>query len=167
MPRTRSCSDHCFPLSPGAHGRARHAGRQWRSLHRLRLVACAAVLALAMGCGSDGGPDRGEAVAVVEVASLPKAAIDQSTAASGLQALSGPARCDVSVRQLDYRTLDPRGADLILVSAALLVPSGPDCSGPFPLVAYSKGTDIIRARTLANAADPETALLVGMFAARG
>jgi pimeloyl-ACP methyl ester carboxylesterase len=98
---------------------------------------------------------------------LPKAAIDQSTTARGLQALTGPARCDVSIRQLVYRTVGPRGEDGIQVSAALLVPGGPDCSGPFPLVAYSKGTDLIRARTLASATDPETGLLVGMLAARG
>jgi pimeloyl-ACP methyl ester carboxylesterase len=132
-----------------------------------RRGACAFLLALSSACGGDDGPASGQPVDMVEVASLPKGAIDQSTAASGLQALSGPARCDVSVRALDYRTSGPRGEDVILVSAALLVPGGDDCRGPFPLVAYSKGTDIIRARTLADPADPETATLVGMFAARG
>ncbi len=133
----------------------------------LRRGACAFLLALSSACGSDGGPASGQPVDMTEVASLPKAEIDRSTAANGLQALSGPARCDVSVRELAYRTSGPRGEDVILVSAALLVPSGADCKGPYPLIAYSKGTDLIRARTLANPGDPETATLVGMFAARG
>ncbi len=144
-----------------------------RRLARLASLGCAtgALLALATGCGSDSDSDSdpapGEAVDVTEVASLPKAAIDQGTAASGLQPLSGAARCDVSLRQLAYRTKDPRGDDPILVSAALLVPGGADCTGPFPLVAYGKGTDVLRDRTLANPDDPETLLLAGMLAAQG
>ena len=63
---------------------------------------------------------------MVEVASLPKVAIDQSTGASGLQALSGPARCDVSVRELDYRTRGPRGEDVEAFAARL---SGTDAAG--------------------------------------
>ena len=131
------------------------------------LLALLSLLSLVPACGSDGGSVRGAPVEMAEVANLPKAAIDQSTAVNGLQPLSGPARCDVSLRELVYRTPDPRGSDLIVVSAALLVPGGADCRGPFPLVAYSKGTDVLRARTLANAADPETQMLVAMLAAQG
>ena len=130
-------------------------------------LALLSLLSLLSACGSDGGSARGAPVEMAEVANLPKAAIDQSAAASGLQPLSGPARCNVSLRELVYRTQDPRASDLIVVSAALLVPEGADCTGPFPLVAYSKATDVLRARTLANAADPETQMLVAMFAAQG
>ena len=124
------------------------------------------VLALLSACGDD-HPARGDAVAVTDVAALTKAAIDQSTTASGLQPLTGPALCDVSIKQMVYRTVGPRGETDVQASAALLVPGGAGCSGPFPLVAYTKGTDFIKARTLASASDPETGLLVGMLAARG
>ena len=138
-------------------------------LARLIRSGCTAgaLLVLATGCGSDGDPAPGQAVEVTSVASLPKAAIDQGAAASGLQPLAGAARCDVSLRQLAYRTRDPRGGKPILVSAALLVPGGADCRGPFPLLAYGKGTDVLRDRTLANPDDPETQLLAAMFAAQG
>lgn len=141
----------------------------WRRAQRAFSCAftCAAVLALSAACGGDNDPGRGDLVELVEVAALPKASIDQSTAAAGLQALAGPARCDVTLSQLVYRTVGPRGEDGIPVSAALLVPGGADCSGPYPLVAYAKGTDLIRSRTLASASDPETGVLIGMLAARG
>ena len=130
------------------------------------LSAAAITLALLTGCG-DNDAERGAPVAITDVATLPKAAIDQSTTASGLLPLSGPALCDVSIKQLTYFTVGPRGEGGVEASAALLLPGGAGCSGPFPLVAYTKGTDVVKARTLASATDSETGLLIGMLAARG
>jgi len=158
------------PILSLLHGPARRLLRLLRLLRFAGLGCTAgAMLGLFAGCGSDGdvNPARGEAVEVTEVASLAKGTIDQRTTASGLQPLSGTARCDVSLRQLAYRTKDPRGDQPIVVSAALLVPGGAGCTGPFPLVAYGKGTDVLRDRTLANPDDPETLLLAAMFAAQG
>src|SRR6185369_5336089 len=45
--------------------------------------------------------------------------------------------------------------------------TGACASDSFPLVAYAKGTDVQKPRTLANPADPETFLLVAMYAAQG
>ena len=138
-----------------------------RAIRLAGALVAATFVVLLCACGSDHHPARGEVVSLDEVATLPKAAIDQATTASSLQPLSGPALCDVSIKQLVYHTVGPRGERDVRASAALLIPGGVGCSGPFPLVAYTKGTDVIRARTLANAADPETAMLVGMLAARG
>jgi pimeloyl-ACP methyl ester carboxylesterase len=141
---------------------------RFSSLKRLfAALGAASLLALLAACGDDDKPARGEVLEISDVATLPKSAIDQSTAASGLQTLSGQAQCDVSLQQVVYRTVGPRGENDVQASAALLVPGGPGCVGPFPLVAYTKGTDLIRSRTLANASDPETGLLIGMLAAHG
>ena len=48
----------------------------------------------------------------------------------------------------------------------MLVPAG-SCSGPAPLVAYAKGTDVQKPRALANPADAETFLLAAVYAAQG
>jgi hypothetical protein len=52
-------------------------------------------------------------------------------------------------------------------SAAVLVPSGVDCPGPFPLIAYVRGTNAFKAHTMANPEDPETIRLMAFFAAQG
>src|ERR1035437_2654049 len=52
-------------------------------------------------------------------------------------------------------------------SGAVLVPSGAGCPGPFPLVAYAKGTDVQKPRTLANLQDSETFVLMAFYAAQG
>ena len=116
--------------------RSGRTGSQWR-LTCLTL----SLLSLLSACG-DSDRGRGDAVALTEVATLTKAAVDQSTTAAGVQPLTGPALCDVSVKQLVYRTVAPDGAD-IEASAALLMPGGAGCTGPFPLVAYTKGTDFM------------------------
>ena len=112
----------CPSLCPLRHPSRSPCPGASRRLFRLSGAALA-IAVLAWGCGGDDGAERGEAVAVTEVAGLTKAAIDQLTAANGMQPVSGPARCDVSLRELTYRTKDPRGEDTILVSAALLVPA--------------------------------------------
>jgi pimeloyl-ACP methyl ester carboxylesterase len=48
----------------------------------------------------------------------------------------------------------------------MLVPAG-NCTTPAALVAYAKGTDVQKPRTLANPADTETFLLAAMYAAQG
>ena len=49
----------------------------------------------------------------------------------------------------------------------LLLPSGADCTAAAPLVAYAKGTDVQKPRTLANPLDGETGLLAAMYAGQG
>lgn len=133
-----------------------------------RRVGCTVVFAAVLAaCGNDDPAPRGELISATDVATLPKAAIDQSTTASGLLPLAGAATCDVTIRRIGFHTRGPKGEDDVKETAALLVPGGAGCSGPFPLVAYGRGTNFIKARTLASATDGETGLLVGMLAAQG
>ena len=135
-----------------------------KRLHVLTAVAAASLLAACGGGGNDN--DRGALKETPQTAAtLTAAQIDTATASSGLQALSGKAKCDVRVVAINYATVGVSG-ETANASGALLVPGGA-CSGPFPLVAYAKGTDVQKPRTLANPADSETALLMAMYAAQG
>ena len=90
--------------------------------HHLGLTAAAAA-ALGAGCGGSGF-DRGSLVeAPSTVTTLTAAQIDAGTAASGLQALSGKAQCDVKVVALNFRTPGPKGEETNS-SGALFVPAG-------------------------------------------
>lgn len=136
-----------------------------KRLHVLTAVAAASLL-VACGGGGGGDNDRGALKEVpATLTTLTTAQIDAGTAASGLQPLSGKAKCDVRVMALNYATVGPNG-EATNASGALLVPAGA-CSGSFPLVAYAKGTDVQKPRTLANPSDSETFLLAAMYAAQG
>ncbi len=101
------------------------------------------------------------------VTTLSAAQINAGTAASGLQAISGTAKCDVKVVALNYNTVGVKGDDSTNASGVMLVPTGAACATPAALVAYAKGTDLQKPRTLANPQDGETFLLAAMYAAQG
>ena len=132
-------------------------------------AAVAALLLAACGGSDDAGPARGSLVeAPATVATLTTAQIDATTASSGLQALSGTAKCDVKIVALNYNTIGAKG-EATNASAAMLVPvASPTCvTANEPLLGYAKGTDVQKPRTLANPADGETFLLAAMYAAQG
>lgn len=132
---------------------------------KLLSVAVAATLFLA-GCGGSSEPDRGSLIDTpATITTLTAAQIDASTAASGLQGLSGKAKCDVKVVTLNYNTIGPASEETNS-SGVMLVPTGA-CTGAAALVAYAKGTDVQKPRTLANPQDSETFLLIAMYAAQG
>jgi len=146
-----------------------------RSIHstRIKLALAATALAALAACGGgDDTPARGTLLeAPVTVATLTAAGIDTATAASGLQALSGKAKCDVKVVALNYATVGATGettnaSGTINASGVMLVPAGA-CTTAAALVAYAKGTDVQKPRTLANPTDQETFLLAAMYAAQG
>jgi pimeloyl-ACP methyl ester carboxylesterase len=136
-----------------------------------RLIAASALASLLVlgGCGSGGddNPSRGSLLSSSAVAKLPVATIDASTQASGLNAVSGPAKCDVSITALDYQTAGAQPTESVNATGVLLLPSGPNCPGPYPLLAYARGTEVLKSRALANQNDPETASLAAIFAAQG
>jgi pimeloyl-ACP methyl ester carboxylesterase len=121
------------------------------------------------GDSLDGSQDRGTLVSTDPpslIGTLTASTIDAQTAASGLNALSGAAQCDVSIWQLDYNTIGVKG-EATNASAALLVPSNCKNGTNGDLIAYAKGTDMQQPRTLASLTDPETFSLVAMFASQG
>ena len=109
--------------------------------------------------------ERGNLIGTTEVlATLPAAAFD----AGQLAALTGAAKCSVKVIPLNYKTIGVSG-EPTNASGVMLVPTGtnPVCAAPAGLIAYAKGTDVQKPRTLANPSDGETQLLAAMYAAQG
>ena len=107
--------------------------------------------------------DRGVLIdKAMVLTTLPAAAFD----AGPLKALTGAAKCDVKVVPLNYKTIGVSG-EKTNASGVLLLPSGSNCTKPAGLVAYAKGTDVQKLRTLANPADGETQLLAAVYAAQG
>ncbi|HEY0887527.1 MAG TPA: lipase family protein [Ramlibacter sp.] len=136
-------------------------------MRKFHVLTAVAVAVLVVACGGGGGNDRGALLEPPQtVTTLTAAQIDAGTQSSGLRALSGPAQCDVKVTQLHYATVGVNGEEAN-ASGAMLVPAGACAAASHPLVAYAKGTDVQKPRTLANPADGETFLLAAMYAAQG
>jgi pimeloyl-ACP methyl ester carboxylesterase len=125
----------------------------------LSLISVAALVAACGGSDPSNGALKEDPVLL---ATLTKAQLD----GSGLLALSGPAKCDVKVIGLNYITPGAKG-EVSNASGVLLLPTGADCGVAAPLVAYAKGPDVQKPRTLANPADSETGLLAAMYAGQG
>lgn len=138
------------------------------SILKYSCVAGAVSILVACGGGTK-DPERGSLVeGATVIATLTAAQIDAGTAASGLQAISGKARCDVKVVSLNYRTIGVKG-EAANASGVMLVPSGTAaaCTATTPLLAYSRGTEVSKVRTMANPTDGETSLLIAVYAAQG
>ncbi len=147
-----------------------------------RAIVCGLISGLLIACGSDRQADpepestpatsqsvsgwRGVLQSVADVAVVTKAASDAAATSANFAALAGPAICDVLVRSIVHSTAGPDD-EVSKVSGALLIPQGVGCTGPFPLLAYARGTSRDRTRSMANPDDAETSLLINMFAARG
>lgn len=143
-----------------------------RSSGALGAAAVGAILAAALaGCGggsdNNSNADRGQLLERVDVTALTATQIDQLSTAGGMISLVGAARCDVRLQRLSYLTIGARGESGATASAALMIPSGANCPGPYPLVAYDHGTDVIKATTLASTANPEAQVLIATLAAQG
>jgi pimeloyl-ACP methyl ester carboxylesterase len=109
--------------------------------------------------------DRGTLVSDAKVeAELSQPIVNLLVTQAGAQALAGTPQCGVKVVSLHYNTVGVIG-EKATASAAMLVPT--DCTPNGALVAYAKGTDVIKTRTLADANDDETRLLMMMYAAQG
>ena len=163
----RQSATHRIPQWPaplGCYDRTTTTSR--RRMNSFQLGALAAAAVLLTGCGGgDDTPARGSLVeAPSTVGTLTTAQFD----AGPLNALTGPAKCDVKVVALNYHTIGPKG-EQTNASAAMLVPvASATCpAGGQPLLAYAPERDAQKSRSLANPADAETFLLAAMYAAQG
>lgn len=128
---------------------------------------------LLAGCGenNDSHTLRGKLIGVpVEKSTQSIAQLDSVTTATGLRVLTGPAKCDVRVVQLNYQSPGAQAGEMSNASAALFVPSGTDpvCQGPLPIIAFARGTNLEKAHTNAmDLTDPTAMLLMTFFASQG
>lgn len=110
--------------------------------------------------------DRGQLIDAISSNSVIYTYAMADIDAKPLRQLTGPAKCDVKVVPLNYKTIGVNGENTN-ASGVLLLPSGTNCSAAAGLVAYAKGTDVKKLRTLADPTDGETFLLAAFYAAQG
>ena len=137
-------------------------------MNRRLLLGCTAASVLLSACGgNDDGPERGSLIdPPLVLATITAAQIDAQTAAQGQQALAGKAKCDVQFIALNFNTVGAKG-EPANSSGVLMLPAGACATTPAPLLAYGRGTEVNRDRTLANPGDVEAAALMAVFAAQG
>jgi pimeloyl-ACP methyl ester carboxylesterase len=145
-----------------------YARRKGMNYCKYGLTILAALILTACSGSYNNSNFRGNLIGAPTVTgTMTTAQIDAWTAGSGLQELTGTAQCDVTVVQINYQTPGAHPSEMTNASAAILVPSGANCPGPFPLVAYARGTEALKSRTMANPTDAETISLMAFFAAHG
>lgn len=128
---------------------------------RISFLAAAVAVAL-VGCGSDdddnAGPSTGQLIEPpTVVATVPRAT------------LGAGARCDVRVVSINYNTPGARAGEVSNSSGGVLVPTGADpaCQGPFPLLAYTRGTAVVKGTSMSDPANTELQGLMATFASAG
>lgn len=132
-------------------------------MQRRFLLTAVAAAAMLTACGGDDHDRRGSLLEAPQtVATLSTAQVN----AIGLVPLAGAARCDVRVQSLNFRTVGVNGEETNS-SGVLLVPAGACANQAHPLLAYDRGTEVFKPRTLASASDSETLSLAAFFAAQG
>lgn len=135
-----------------------------------------AVTALLTACGGGTSPQaddepkpRGTLVLGAQFGAATIEQVDAGTAAKGVQALTGTAKCGVAVRYVFYMTRDPMGQPAT-ASAGVLVPSGTDaaCTGERPVLLYAHGTTTTKAFNMADVTNnSEASLVMAFYAAQG
>jgi pimeloyl-ACP methyl ester carboxylesterase len=127
------------------------------------------LLLAACGGNNDNPKTRGDIIGVPTVigSTVSTAQLDAMAASHDYLDLTGNAKCDVTVAQINYRTPGAQPGEMTNASAAVLIPGGANCPGPFPLVAFGRGTNEFKTYTMANPQGPETIRLMTFFAAQG
>ncbi len=93
--------------------------------------------------------------------------LDDLTKTNNLVGLPGAAQCNVTVAQIFYVTSGVQPGELTNASAAVLIPSGANCPGPFPLIAFGRATVMEKMQANADLTNPSTEMLMTFFAAQG
>ncbi len=125
------------------------------------------------GCGSNSVPvtavqPRGAILSIASVGTITRAQMSAGLAGRVISALGGPPRCNVELYAIKYATIGVRGepAD---ASAAFFVPKH-DCGpGPYPLVGYAQGTNVVKAQMITQPThrNIEPVIVAAIFAAHG
>lgn len=127
----------------------------------------AMMAALLTACGGSGSDDpRGNVLSSARTAALTRSDVDAAvTAAPGMATLIGNAsQCDVALHKVTYQSIDPKGTPA-RASMGVLVPSR--CNGPYPIVLYHHGTQLLKSFAMSDPTNLETFLAMAYFASQG
>jgi pimeloyl-ACP methyl ester carboxylesterase len=131
----------------------------------LRALSVIGVATVALPLAASAAPARGTLLKSSVLTSYTHQAIGAILAD---EQSTDQATCDVRLAEFTYATIGVNG-EPATASGALLVPGGSQCTGPFPLVNYSPGTESLRhaeqAKEIRDAKGDDS--LVTHFAAQG
>ena len=118
---------------------------------------------------------RGVVTASSMVTTITTAQMQANQSFPIIYAVGGPPLCDVTLYSIDYKTPGVRG-EQANASAALFVPGSGCGTGPFPLVGYAHGTNIVKEQKITDptttnpeltAPDQDPVVVAAIFAAQG
>jgi pimeloyl-ACP methyl ester carboxylesterase len=108
------------------------------------------------------------------VTTITKAQMQAGLYGEVIKDIGGPPQCDVGLYSITYETIGVNG-EPANASAALFVPSA-GCKGPFPLVGYSHGTNLVKEQLITQPStisksltppDQDPIAIAAIFAAHG
>jgi pimeloyl-ACP methyl ester carboxylesterase len=123
---------------------------------------------------SAASPARGSIISLRPVTVFTKASLSGARTGGTLgfaeqviAQLGGPPKCDVALYSVVYRTVGVKG-EPATASAAFFVPKA-GCKGPFTLVGYGQGTNVVEAQKITDPTklNIEPPVLAAIFAAHG
>ncbi|HTX59835.1 MAG TPA: alpha/beta fold hydrolase [Verrucomicrobiae bacterium] len=114
-------------------------------------------------------PARGSVISIVKTASFGKGDLNGGLGLAGqvITALGGAPQCGVDLYAVTYNTIGVAG-EPATASAGFFVP-GIGCKGPFTLIGYGQGTNVVRAQKITHPTPKniEPPVLAAIFAAHG
>ena len=112
-------------------------------------------------------PDRGKILSLSRVGTFTKAQMSAGLAGSVISQLGGPPKCDVTLYAVKYETIGISG-EYADASEGFFVPEK-GCNGPFPLVGYAQGTNVIKAQKITDPTtrNIEPLVVAAIYAAHG
>jgi len=120
-----------------------------------RFILCCASAGVPLAISACGGSStpaapipltRGAVTSLSKVLTYSPAAMNADPNGAVAAELAGPAVCAVTLYAIDYQTVGVSG-ERANASAALFVPQA-GCNGPFPLVGYAHGTNVVKAQKI-------------------
>lgn len=117
---------------------------------------------------------RGRIDQLFQVTVLTRAQMSKGLYGKVIDELGGKPKCDVALWSITYETIGVKG-EPANASAAFFVPRAP-CKGPFPLVGYAHGTNVVKNQLVTQpsttsptgtAPDQDPVVIAAIFAAHG
>jgi len=112
-------------------------------------------------------PARGSIISMSRVGTITKAQMSAGLAGQVITELGGAPKCDVSLYAVVYETIGAQG-EPANASEGFFVPAK-GCNGPFPLVGYAQGTNVVKAQKITNPTkrNIEPVVVAAIYAAHG
>jgi Secretory lipase len=110
---------------------------------------------------------RGAILSMAHVGTITKAQMSAGIVGQAITGTGGPPQCDVALYEITYETIGAHG-EPANTSGGFFVPLK-GCKGPFPLVGYAQGTNVVKAQKITDPTkrNIEPVVVAAIYAAHG